>query len=1139
MVGDGNEHSLRLAVWNVRGLVSKRNYKLKDTEFLRIMQGFDMVLLCETWTNEQSEMSLDGFEHFALHRPRHQRARRDSGGVALYYRAELAKYVTLVKETEDCILWVKIDKKGIDSDKDMLVCLCYAVPSGSSKATNTAWVLDELLSDLVEFDVKYGDTVIPVIAGDFNARTGQANDQVLDEEDTVILPGRTSADANVVNDEGVSLLDFCKQAGFVMLNGRAGSDRGVGEYTCVTANGSSVVDYVLCLQRDYGLVSHFMVKQPSVYSDHCLVECEITVPYRVGIGRKQEAVKKYRWNNDHRDQFVEAVTNENVSDKFIDVFATVGPEPDKDCINVLVNSFTEVIQSCADPLFGRTVRVRNGITSTGRVDWMTPECGELKLEFMQCLNEWRNLKTDVARRALVTARSRYTLCARKCRLEHDKSRTRAILEARHENTREFWKLLRSNRPKCSSVASLTGDDFFEYFRKLGNPEDVTYIADDDVYEYVRLYDDGVLEDMYEELNNPITCDEVSKGVKQLKAGKSAGPDLLVNEFFMYALDALEPKLTVLFNIVFSSGHFPESWSKGFVVPLHKKGSKCEVDNYRGITLLSVLGKLFTKVLNNRLSYWADVYGILIEEQSGFRAGRGTVDNVFVLQNMIDSVLSRGEKMYCAFIDFRKAYDYLNRDCLWYKLLRCGVRGNILNIMRSMYSEVKSQVRYTGTTSAVFDSYLGVRQGESLSPFLFSIYVNDLRETLEEKGVDGVTVGDLKLCLLLYADDSILMSNSREDLQDSLDYVHDYCQRWRLYVNVAKTKVVVFRRGGRLSQHDVFFYGDVILEVVATFSYLGVTLSSSGKFSCTQQNLADRGLRALYALRKEVHSLVNPDLDTLVMLFDRLVTPVLLYACEVWGFHNAPAVERVHLKFCKWILSLKKSTCSDMVYGELGRHPLVVERKLRIIKYWLKIVCNETSLLVSQSYNTLYRDIVANDRGINWATSVRDLLCGLGFGEVWYQQGVGNKAAFINVCRQRLRDQSIQQWFGFVRNKSGCILYRELKGEFIFSKYLNVIKSKKHRVALTRFRTRNHSLPIVKMGQGHNRVPYNERLCAVCGVLGDEYHCVFECQETEHLRYVLPTYYKRRPSMAKFIQLLTTTRVSVIIKFARFVYMASV
>ena len=117
----------------------------------------------------------------------------------------------------------------------------------------------------------------------------------------------------------------------------------------------------------------------------------------------------------------------------------------------------------------------------------------------------------------------------------------------------------------------------------------------------------------------------------------------------------------------------------------------------------------------------------------------------------------------------------------------------------------------------------------------------------------------------YADDSILMATSRLDLQNSLDCVYDYCQRWKLYVNVMKTKILVFRKGGRLSLDDVWFYGDIILQLVESFSYLGVLLSSTGKFSCTQQDLADRGLRALFSLKRITYELIDPKPELLCML----------------------------------------------------------------------------------------------------------------------------------------------------------------------------------------------------------------------------------------------------------------------------------
>ena len=128
-----------------------------------------------------------------------------------------------------------------------------------------------------------------------------------------------------------------------------------------------------------------------------------------------------------------------------------------------------------------------------------------------------------------------------------------------------------------------------------------------------------------------------------------------------------------------------------LISLHKKGSKHIAGNYRGNIRLSVLGKLFTRVLNNRLGPWAEMYGIYVEAQNGFRRGRGTVDSAFVLYSFVNEYLEQGKKLYTFFIDYSKAFDYIVHDNLWYKLLNLGVHGKIIDIICSMYSQVWTKV----------------------------------------------------------------------------------------------------------------------------------------------------------------------------------------------------------------------------------------------------------------------------------------------------------------------------------------------------------------------------------------------------------------------------------------------------------------
>ena len=148
---------------------------------------------------------------------------------------------------------------------------------------------------------------------------------------------------------------------------------------------------------------------------------------------------------------------------------------------------------------------------------------------MLCLNEYRNTKTDESRREMVQVRNKYTKCANKCRFNHNKLKTERLVNAQKQNSKYLWELIRNNKSPTSSL--LTCTDFFEYFKNLGNPSDVLYIADDDIYERIRTYNEYSLNDLFQELDDVITHAEVIKAIKELKSGKSAGPDLLINEFF--------------------------------------------------------------------------------------------------------------------------------------------------------------------------------------------------------------------------------------------------------------------------------------------------------------------------------------------------------------------------------------------------------------------------------------------------------------------------------------------------------------------------------------------------------------------------------------------------------------------------------
>ena len=208
--------------------------------------------------------------------------------------------------------------------------------------------------------------------------------------------------------------------------------------------------------------------------------------------------------------------------------------------------------------------------------------------------------------------------------------------------------------------------------------------------------------------------------------------------------------------------------------LHKNGDETDPGNYRGISLISCLGKLYLSMWNNRIMEHMETR--LAEEQGGFRAGRGTMEQILALNEALLRQRRAGKTTYCFFIDFRKAFDTVWHAGLWQRLWDEGIRGKAWRILRSLYSNLESSVLVEGEASQFSTLEQGVRQGCPLSPALFNCYINDLVKRLKEKGY-GVGVGNKDLTALLYADDIVVMADSAQKLQELINEVDSFCTKY--------------------------------------------------------------------------------------------------------------------------------------------------------------------------------------------------------------------------------------------------------------------------------------------------------------------------------------------------------------------------
>jgi len=308
----------------------------------------------------------------------------------------------------------------------------------------------------------------------------------------------------------------------------------------------------------------------------------------------------------------------------------------------------------------------------------------------------------------------------------------------------------------------------------------------------------------------------------------------------------------------------------------------------------------------------------------------------------------------------------------------------------MYNVVKSKIKFNNEISNdSFTCYLGVRQGESLSPFLFSMYLNDIEEHFMLNTFEGVNLGILKVFLLLYADDIVLFAESETGLQKGLDLLEQYCTKWKLCVNVNKTKILIFKKGGQNRRNLKFYYKGNTVEIVNSLTYLGIVFTTGGSFSLTYDALSGQALKAIYKLKSNLVKYPDISVNHRLDLFNKLIEPILSYGCEVWGLNNSVQIERIHIRYCKQVLGVRLQTQNNFVYGELGRVPLINKRIICVLKYWFKILQSDDVKYIKIVYDMLLHDHDIYPEKKYWVKSLKDVLDSLGFSDVWFFQGVGD------------------------------------------------------------------------------------------------------------------------------------------------------
>ena len=435
--------------------------------------------------------------------------------------------------------------------------------------------------------------------------------------------------------------------------------------------------------------------------------------------------------------------------------------------------------------------------------------------------------------------------------------------------------------------------------------------------------------------------------------------------------------------------------------MFKKGDINDPNNYRGISLLDVIGKIYTSVITRRITFFTNIYDKISESQAGFREGYSTVDNAVVLYSLINKSLTKKRgKLYVAFVDLTKAFDLVKRTKLWDVLIRTGVKGKLFKTLQGMYKTVKACVPTTEGLTDYFDCPSGLKQGCTASPILFSILIDEFSGIVENSGIRGVQLFPeiTEILLLMFADDLALISDTVSGLQKLLNLLYEFCNDKGLIVNIAKTVIVVFKKGGGLARNEFWTLGGVRSKVETCFTYVGVNFTRQLSLIQMAKDQAIKGKRVLISVLSKLYQYGQLTKGVFFKIFDTKIGPVLLYGAEIGGIEKQLAIERIQYYACKRYMCVQSNSCNDAVLGDCGRYPMYIQAMKRSISYWLKILKMRENKYARKCYNMMYH---YDQLGyINWASHIHKLLYTNGFGYIWDSQEVNNENNFLYVFQQR-------------------------------------------------------------------------------------------------------------------------------------------
>ena len=1169
----------RVGAWNINGWYSSGNQI--NTQFkIDVIEkvGFDVIMLTETFCRDDDLFTIPNFTVVQYNRKSvSRRCIRGSGGCAIAINNDLLSNHVIVatyKGKQDGILSVKL--RCVDNDVLIGLLVNYLPPDNYHFGKDPESFFND--NSLIYSDLSDCDLV--VCGGDLNSRTKEDLDFIVDVDGN--CTPRSNPDLEK-NSHGNYFLDFLKDNRALICNGRVTPE--LNDFTFISPRGRSVPDYIYCpadhiqyctscsVLKVSSVIDQFCLPVPNSLPDHSILLSEFDISYDA------PSVPKVPSNSSVPNQSKLKKNVRKIDDTFL-----ASPETLQLLNSTIVHLETITqTQNDVDQIYSEIKKLFMSeiekLPVSSRKDQKTlRKASPFWNSELQALWKERTLREDIytaykcdgkvplqryeKSRLLSEFKSAQKMFDRKFQFykrQHSSKSFRDLADLADKassDPAEMWKRLkalsdhkpahvllevvRDDETICKDIKVVLEKwhkDFSECFKGIKDDPDLVF-DDEFLARITKLKDDfDVLSENEQEsksrfdsvkLNCEITYQEVSNAIDQSKLGKaylSIPNEALKNNAAKFLLHKF-------FNKCFELGLSPTDWLQSELKPLFKGGDKdprAPLD-HRPICIMSCVAKIYSCVLNNRLQSHLNCNDLLSDTQNGFRSGRSCIDHVFSLVTILRNRKLTNQQTFLCFVDFRRAFDSVNHDMLFHTLSsKFGIVGKMYKSLLSLYTNPITRVVLTAPgeiyRTEFFNCPLGVKQGDILSPTLFSMFVNDLTVELKNSGL-GVSLDavsdetsssdgkfDSKFIVnhLIYADDLVCIAPNANDLQALIDIVSLWCSKFRLEANLLKTEVLHVRKSLVPRSKFRFKFGKRDIQYCQQYKYLGLYIDQFLNFEKMSNLLFEPAKRALNAVMCKMFKNKGFPHSIYKMLYDSCVTTIKDYGHEVIGFHEYSGSTNIHTKALRIYLGVGHSANLCGLRSEMTWPEPRSRTQVRMIRFLFR--------MKSMSDDRLTKKIFRYDQ--NFAKTHKNLTCWsseinqiLTRNNLFYNvDNIGSKP-FLNLLSDSLLKKDVEMFASQCRKSPKLRTYHTLFPPFeehnLSTKYvkLNLPFIVRKRLAQVRLGV----LPIRIESDRYARVkiaaelrfckqPHciNQTVPNCEAIVEDEVHFMLQCKHYEKLR----------------------------------------